>query len=846
MSSEAQLRKEIIDLRLKEAGWNVSDRTQVIEEFFVSRGSGAVLREDPATYDVQREFSDYVLLGKNGKPLAVVEAKKSSKDAEIGREQAKQYCVNIQIEQGGELPFCFYTNGHDIFFWSLGEAPPQKVHGFPTRQDLERLLHLRKHKKPLTSELINTTIAGRDYQLQAIRSVMEGIAQSRRQFLLVMATGTGKTRTCIALVDALMRAGVVQRTLFLVDRIALRGQALDAFKEHIPDEPRWPEPGEKTITTDRRIYVVSQLIEAARSVPLVDIAPETALRWTLTLLWFTAAADRRVKDRATRAATLVLRAKPEIALQLIDALLSIDDDEVRERTLLSIYGALLLNPDSNTLGRVAKTVMERYLSEPQSFQNALLRDHIRCLAELAAELDCLETGFNPLAPTRRQRRADWPLRFPTDSEIEKWVHADGAVGYVARSCLHDDFNHYTIGCLGPWMANLTKPEIGAWLVNHIVKDMGLAESDCDAYDQYITAKEGGGRAKPVWAERIGKKYQWIALYRLASRLHDKVKAEADSWEPDPIRRPLILLEERKLDPTLTITVAAETGEDWWIHERIDLHATKELSFANWVAKRDDLPSFECLLEISDFQDQRWQLLTAYPSWGEFDPHRKYGDPYRDSWIHINSYLIPDADMDATIEALDERNYFGLWLPTEGKWLSAFAGEYPFGSSYNVLPDWYLGADEKIRDTSLKAHHASNHLLSEWTYDPMVPTSLYLQAPSKPFFTLNDLWWNGIDGFTAGDRTVFFDPSLRFGGKHALLADAEYLNRVLKTLKRRLVWTMLGEKRILGEQRVPKKSGVCFSQLAWLTDSGEIAFGKRTYYEQGDYEKNQGVRKGRRE
>ncbi len=244
MTTENYTRKEIIDLRLKDAGWNVSDRTQVLEEFFVSQGSASAICEVPASYGLQREFSDYVLLGKNGKPLAVVEAKKASRDAEIGREQAKQYCLNIQIEQGGELPFCFYTNGHDIFFWNIGEAPPQRVHGFPTRQDLERLLHIRKHKKPLTSELINTAIAGRDYQLQAIRSVLEGIAQNRRKFLLVMATGTGKTRTSIALVDALMRAGIVQRTLFLVDRIALRGQALDAFKEHIPDEPRWPEPGE--------------------------------------------------------------------------------------------------------------------------------------------------------------------------------------------------------------------------------------------------------------------------------------------------------------------------------------------------------------------------------------------------------------------------------------------------------------------------------------------------------------------------------------------------------------------------------------------------------------------------
>jgi type I restriction enzyme, R subunit len=274
MLPESEARKKIIDLRLRDAGWLVSDRTQVVEEFPLSSPAAPrtpsttysvspplvendTLHEDQAPYGDARGFSDYVLLAKNGKPLAVVEAKRTSKDAEIGREQAKQYCLAIHLEHNGDLPFCFYTNGHEIYFWNLGEAPPQRVHGFPTRQDLERLLHIRKHRKPLTHELINTAIAGRDYQLQAIRSVMEGIAQNRRQFLLVMATGTGKTRTCIALVDALMRAGVVQRTLFLVDRIALRNQALDTFKEHIPDEPRWPEPGEKTITTDRRIYVAT-------------------------------------------------------------------------------------------------------------------------------------------------------------------------------------------------------------------------------------------------------------------------------------------------------------------------------------------------------------------------------------------------------------------------------------------------------------------------------------------------------------------------------------------------------------------------------------------------------------
>jgi type I restriction enzyme R subunit len=252
--SEAQTRSELIDKQLELSGWNIKDPTQVIEEFDILMPLLDGVLEPRTSYE-GHQFSDYVLLGKDGKPLAVVEAKKSSKDAALGREQAKQYCYNIQNQLGCELPFCFYTNGHDIFFWDLDNYPPRKVVGFPTRDDLERFQYIRRNRKPLTQELINTAVAGRDYQIRAIRAVLEGIEEKKRDFLLVMATGTGKTRTCIAMVDALMRSGYAEKVLFLVDRIALRGQALDAFKEHLPHEPRWPNEGEKLLAKDRRIYI---------------------------------------------------------------------------------------------------------------------------------------------------------------------------------------------------------------------------------------------------------------------------------------------------------------------------------------------------------------------------------------------------------------------------------------------------------------------------------------------------------------------------------------------------------------------------------------------------------------
>ncbi len=133
-------------------------------------------------------------------------------------------------------PFIFLTNGKEIQFWDRDRYPPRKVAGFYTRDDLERLRHQQQYAQPLCDITINPDIAGRDYQNEAIRRVTEGIDEAKRKFLLVMATGTGKTRTTIALVDTLLRAKRVQRVLFLADRRELVRQAMSEFKSHLPSE----------------------------------------------------------------------------------------------------------------------------------------------------------------------------------------------------------------------------------------------------------------------------------------------------------------------------------------------------------------------------------------------------------------------------------------------------------------------------------------------------------------------------------------------------------------------------------------------------------------------------------
>jgi type I restriction enzyme R subunit len=259
MTPELHTRKTLIDAQLRLAGWNLADPTQVVEEYVIDLVAAGVL---PAVVGEKglhygKQYADYALIVR-GRVAAVVEAKHTAKDAQLGQEQAHQYAQHIQRLQGGPLPLVCYTNGHDLWMWEVAVYPPTKVRGFPTALDLEWMVQRRESQKPLSVELIDTRIAGREYQIAAIRSVLEGVEARRRKFLLVMATGTGKTRTAMALVDVLLRAHWAKRILFLVDRVALRDQAIDAFREHLPDSPYWPRTEGHSVESawagNRRLY----------------------------------------------------------------------------------------------------------------------------------------------------------------------------------------------------------------------------------------------------------------------------------------------------------------------------------------------------------------------------------------------------------------------------------------------------------------------------------------------------------------------------------------------------------------------------------------------------------------
>ena len=220
--SEYETRKRYIDLDLKLAGWEIGQ--DVLEEVEVTgmptpSGNG---------------FVDYVLYGNNGKPLAVVEAKKSSVNPKVGQQQAKLYadCLERRYNQ---RPIIFFTNGYETYLWDDVNYPERKVSGIFTKEELQLMVDRRHTVTPVVSSDINDDISSRPYQKEAILRVCEAIDRKQRKMLLVMATGTGKTRTAISIVDVLAKHNYVKNVLFLADRKALVKQAKNNFSQLLPN-----------------------------------------------------------------------------------------------------------------------------------------------------------------------------------------------------------------------------------------------------------------------------------------------------------------------------------------------------------------------------------------------------------------------------------------------------------------------------------------------------------------------------------------------------------------------------------------------------------------------------------
>ena len=225
--SEWATRKRYIDADLKENGYvfDQNAKRNCVEVEYPVVG----MPNETGT-----GYADYVIWGDTGKIIAVLEAKRASERADKGRNQGKLYADCIQNMQGFR-PVIFYTNGFETYLWDDMNSAPRVVSGMFPQKDINAMIERRYIKKPVSSVHINEDITDRWYQLRAVTKCCENYEKGMRKCLLVMATGTGKTRTAASVVDVMTHSQQMGRVLFLADRRELVRQAKNAFSRYIPD-----------------------------------------------------------------------------------------------------------------------------------------------------------------------------------------------------------------------------------------------------------------------------------------------------------------------------------------------------------------------------------------------------------------------------------------------------------------------------------------------------------------------------------------------------------------------------------------------------------------------------------
>lgn len=538
---------------------------------------------------------------------------------------------------------------------------------------------------------------------------------------------------------------------------------------------------------------LDRLLRAPWESSLSGLPDDLREAWCVVLAWCCAAADRRVRDAATKAAIRVAEDAPRVWSDLVRQFADVDDDYVLERVLAAAFGTVIRNPDSKALSSLAVAVHETVLGSKQVTLHALARDYARSIGEWAVHRGVL------LAPLKVEsfrppfRPAASPT-IPDKSELEKY-RRNQDYPQLYESVMSDrtgDFAKYTMTyALGDLAKLIGVDECRRWVLAEVMR-LGYTPERHAPYDYLMLREHGPGRGRPAWAERIGKKYQHIALARLVGMLDDLGRASSG------VEEELAGMNLRDIDPTTLVGCPPEEDPcgPWWAPASMDFEETGELGDAEWVGG-DDFPDASVLASsVSRIgENRKWRLLHGYYTWSQ--PRREDGW-YRDVWMMIKGYVVPRALLEECVTALRTCDFMGRWMVEEREFHGVFMGEYPWMPALDSLrsprESWSSGAKNVSR---FNLTPVANRLMAQddsWTDDGPSVT-----VPSAALIEETRTRWNGVNGFQTDDgTTVAVDPSVVSQGPSCLMMDEAALQAYLEANELALVWTVLAERRIIGD------------------------------------------------
>ena len=565
------------------------------------------------------------------------------------------------------------------------------------------------------------------------------------------------------------------------------------------------------------------------------ISDESIILASITLSWFLCSPNRKLRDYATKALVSLFQYRLHLVIDLLKKFEGVDDPYIYDRLFAVAYGASLRTENTESLANLSEYIFETIFKDKEEvYPHILLRDYARGVIEYAHYLGKpLSFDITEARPPYKSAFPDEPLsneeidkRYEIDYKGEDYKPYHRGQNAILRSMAteygrdtggYGDFGRYTFqSALNSWNINYDALSNKAveWIFEKYGYDVEI-HGERDINVEYISRRASTH-------ERIGKKYQWIALYEILARVADNVTEFSNSgywskhselgvydgpWEPYV----------RDIDPTILIKKIGRVDEDiftnfWWTNTK---PIETQLTNAEWVVSKDDIPDTSEAICVKDEKGKEWFVLEGYPEWGDKRPlgEEKYDTPHKRMWWQLRSYLVKKEDSEQFFDWTKNKDFWGKWMPESSDRYEMFSRESYWSPAYNFFQQSYYSGElwqtvydretgEEISDVMV----TTDSYMWEEEFDFSKDNTLRVFKPGQHIFQNMGLKHSQREGefVDSNGEIICFDPSVNFDSKQFLLVRKEEFLKYLEEQNLRVVWTMIGEKQIIGGRMTERR------------------------------------------
>jgi hypothetical protein len=562
------------------------------------------------------------------------------------------------------------------------------------------------------------------------------------------------------------------------------------------------------------------------------ISDESIKLTGITLCWFHTSTNRELRDSSTKALVNLLQNRIEVLIEILKTFEKVNDPSVYERLFAVAYGCSLRTKQLEKLSDLSEYTNEAIFKEKEEvYPHILLRDYARGVIEYTSYLG-MNLSFD-IVDVRPPHKSDFPKTNLSNEEIDRLYKFDyndpnfKKVYWSQNEILssmtteygrgiggYGDFGRYTFqSALRTWDVNPN--DLSNIAVEWIFKKYGY---DVEKHGEYDNNLEYNGR-KGATIERIGKKYQWLALYEILARVSDNFK-KFERWANDENEEmyqgpwnPYV----RDIDPTILIKATATYLEDekkeyWWTSKD---EFNWDCSFEDWVKKTDNLPVIEDLINLNDNEGNEWLVLEGHPEWAEEKKigEEKWDNQHKRMWCQIRSYIIEERDFDNFTRWSADQDFMGRWMPENREKYEVFNREYYWSQAYkDICYEDYEDHKREIHNRKTGEFVATVTIpletyMWEEEFDKSKEETITFMKPSLGIFNGMKLQYSDKEGefINSNGDLICFDTSANNNSRSNFLIRKEPFLKYLEENNLKIAWTILGERQVIGGSRYGKEN-----------------------------------------